>query len=402
MSSDFSTTVKQALAAKRIAGGAAIAIDDTGRTIIHKQFGKISTEDNARPFTFDTTFWIASSSKLLTSISALQCVEKGLLKLDDDIGDILPEWKDPDILTGFDESNKPIHIKAKNRITLRRLLTHSSGMTYGEMYPLLVQYRKTVLNKEPDADIGMLTRHKNPLICEPGSSWNYGPSIDWAGHLVEVVTGLTLGSYMTKHIFDPLGMTSTTFEPLSNPDIMAHMTGRVGRDAITGLVGPETFGLCQVRNPQDHLGGEGLYSCANDYITVLTSLLLDDGKLLAKSGEMYKSLFTPQLENPSAFHSWATNPIMGAYFAPGLPQDPTTTEWDYGLGGALVMKEPSGQAGRGTLFWSGYANNYWFVDQENGVAGYYGNWILPAGDAVTGQMFRALQTAAAKEVAGSK
>ncbi|KAK5944279.1 hypothetical protein PMZ80_003560 [Knufia obscura] len=394
MATDFKSTVATALEKKEIAGGAVIAVDREGKELIRHAFGKTSLEEDARPFDFDTTFWIASSTKLLTSISALQCVEKGLLKLDEDISVVLPEWQDPQIITGFDDAGKAQLTPAKETITLRRLLTHSSGMAYYFMNPLVTQWRDS--QKLP-VGTGEMSEFKNPLIFEPGSSWSYGVSIDWAGALLEKVTGMKLGEYMQKHIFEPLGMTHTTFQAENNEAMMSRMVGRVGRNPVGELIKEES-GQHPVKNNKDDHGGSGLYSCAQDYIKVLTSLLLDDGKLL--KGDMYKELFRGQLEHPEAFTAAVTDPIFGQFFAPAFGASRgDDTKWDYALGGAIVDKEVPGQAAKGTLFWSGLPNNYWFVDRENGVCGYYASWLLPAGDAITGNMFAALQRAAVKEVA---
>lgn len=392
--------VEKAVADKRICGGAAIAIDKTGRTIISKEFGKTSLESDAQNFGLDTTLWLASSTKLLTSIAALQCVEQGLLKLDEDIGSVLPAWKDPEILREIDGNGAPVLSKAKEKITLRRLLTHSSGMCYSGMDPRIGRYRRAVGLDDPSMDPApdSIQSEKNPLLFEPGSGWMYSASIDWAGQMVEAVTGLKLGEYMQKHIFEPLSMRSTTFDPIGNESVMSRMTGRVGRDVTTGLLKKEESSEALVRNRPDHWGGSGLYSTANDYSKVLKSLLIDDGKLLAKGGEMYKQLFRSQLENPAAFQRMATHPVMGAFFAPGLSRDPEKTEWDHALGGAVVQREIPGHAAAGTLFWSGYSNNYWFIDRVSGVAGHYAGWLLPAGDKQTGEMFAAFQQAAVKQI----
>lgn len=106
--------------------------------------------ETAKPITPDTTFWIASCTKLLTTIAALQCVERGQVKIDDDVSPILPEWKTPTILTGFDESTGvPRFSDATKKITLRHLLTHSSGMGYDFISPKLGRWREW--GKEPIA-----------------------------------------------------------------------------------------------------------------------------------------------------------------------------------------------------------------------------------------------------------
>jgi len=96
-----------------------------------------------KPFTMDSTMWIASCTKLMTAISVMQCVEKGLLDLDADVSTILPEWKEAPLLKGFEEeTGKPIIGTAKNKITLKRLLTHSTGLGYIQFDPRLQQWAK--------------------------------------------------------------------------------------------------------------------------------------------------------------------------------------------------------------------------------------------------------------------
>ncbi len=110
-----------------------------------KTFGTQSVDPGSplvdKPFTMDTTMWIASCTKLMTAISVMQCVEKGLLDLDADVSTILPEWKNAPLLKGFEEgTGKPIIEMAKNKITLKRLLTHSTGLSYIPFDPRLQQW----------------------------------------------------------------------------------------------------------------------------------------------------------------------------------------------------------------------------------------------------------------------
>jgi CubicO group peptidase (beta-lactamase class C family) len=103
----------------------------------------MSLTPDAPPINEDSTFWIASCTKLFTTVAAMQCVEKGLITLDEDISRILPEWSSPDILTGFDkESGEPLLKKATKKITLRLMLTHSSGMGYDFLSPDLMKWRE--------------------------------------------------------------------------------------------------------------------------------------------------------------------------------------------------------------------------------------------------------------------
>jgi CubicO group peptidase (beta-lactamase class C family) len=115
-------------------------------------FGTQSVDPNSplvnTPLELDTTMWIASCTKLMTAIAVLQCVEKGLLHLDDDISTVLTEWKAPNIILAFDDAKtEPILEKAKGKITLRMLLTHQSGLGYPLVHPILEQYTKYKMEK---------------------------------------------------------------------------------------------------------------------------------------------------------------------------------------------------------------------------------------------------------------
>lgn len=394
MADEFASIIDTAVQEKKIYGGAAIAVSSKGETIITKAFGNTSVDDDAAPWAFDSTFRIASSTKLLTAISVLQCVSKGLLKLDEDVGAVLPEFANAQILTGFDEDGKPQFKPAENPPTLRHLLTHTAGLPYyGMGNPLVHQYRDSL--KLPNFT-GTFADYTQPIVSEPGEKWEYGSGVDWAGRCVEKVTGLRLGEYMQKHIFEPLGMVHTAFRVTGNEAILSRAIGRVARDEQGVLVKDTSTTFSVQHDQEDDLGGQGLCSTAQDYIKVLTSLLINDGKLL--DGAMYEELFRARLGNSArqSIVGWFTNPIFGSVLAPGYPR-PSDSEWNCAFGGAMVDHDIPGHAGKGTLFWSGFPNNYWFIDRKNGVCGFYASFILPYGDKITGEMFAALQRAAVKE-----
>lgn len=394
MAEKFASIVDAAAEQKQICGGAAIAVSKTGKILISKAFGKVSLDNNAEAWALDSTFRIASSTKLLTAVSALQCVSKGLLKLDEDIGTVLSEFANVEVLTGFEENGAPKFEPALTKPTLRHLLTHTSGLVYyGMGNPLIHQYRDS-LNLPNDS--GTFADWTQPLVYQPGEKWEYGPGFDWAGRMVEKVTGLRLGEYMKKHIFEPLGMTRSAFQVVGNKAIMSRMVGQVARNE-QGILVKDTSKMFSNRlDITDDFGGNGLCSSAQDYIKVLTSLLVNDGKLL--QGDMYEELFRGQLETDArqSISATFTSPIFGSVLAPGYPR-PGDSQWNHALGGAVVDHDIPGHAGKGTLFWSGLPNNYWFIDRLNGVCGFYASWIVPYGDKITGDMFAALQRAAVKE-----
>ena len=140
--------------------------------------------------TLDSVCWNASCTKLFTAVSALQCVERGQLSLDSPINDILPEFnKEPlnQIITGFDDDSKPQYKPASKPITLRQLLTHSSGLGYNLMDPMLVQWWTNM--GYGDDQINTSVKHSGtiPRLYEAGEGWSYGCNLEWAGQMVMLV-----------------------------------------------------------------------------------------------------------------------------------------------------------------------------------------------------------------------
>ena len=139
--------------------------------------------------TFDSVCWNASCTKLFTAVSALQCVERGQLSLDSPINDILSEFNEKplnQIITGFDDDSKPQYKPASKPITLRHLLTHSSGLGYNGMDPMLVQWW-TSMGFGPDVT-NTTVKHSGmiPRLYEAGDGWSYGCGLEWAGQMVRV------------------------------------------------------------------------------------------------------------------------------------------------------------------------------------------------------------------------
>ena len=283
----------------------------------------------------------------MTSVAALQCVERGLLKLDDPITTMIPEWTEPQILTGFDEHlQKPILTAATTTLTLRHLLTHSAGMAYPNpmVNPLLSKCFGEPFGKKNSTVRGQFLI---PLVYEPGEWWEYSPGLDWAGKMVEKANGgMKLSEYLQKNMWDPLGMKGTTFHPLHRPDLMERMVGRVRR-AATGLLEKDDSDMFTIGEVEDDFGGDGSYTCARDFILILKSLLSDDGLLLGP--EMRKELFRGQLAHPEALEARMEDPIMGPFLAPGLPRT-KDSRWDYACGGAVVVDPVEAQSGRGLLY----------------------------------------------------
>lgn len=321
--------------------------------------------------------------QLVTAIASLQLVEQGLLKLDEPISNVLSEFKETTVLTAYDEAtNTPTTEPAPRAPTLRELLTHSSGTVYALMHPLLGAYLTHHLGRPASATNNNITySHSHPSAFAPGTSWSYSPGLEWAGIAVaQVSQSDNLSDYIQRHIFEPLGMNSSTFHPTRRPEIMARMTHMPMRDPTSGKLVPNTSGMWPIIDPEDDFGGAGMYSCASDYIKLLTSLLLNDGKVL-KPETVDNVLFRPCLsaESKAAMNGMFAGPFA-SFLAPGYPIASDAVVYDYAPGGAVLVNGAKGLAGKGTLYWAGLPNSDWVSSSTRRVpmllAGPPRSWAL--------------------------
>jgi CubicO group peptidase (beta-lactamase class C family) len=313
-------------------------------------------------------------SKLISALSALKAVELGIIGLDDDICPHIPELAAKKILTGFDDSGVPVLQDRKGPITLRQLLTHSSGLSYG-FHPNIVRYqayRGRSTNVELGNEPTVTTRFDLPLVFEPGTGWMYGTGLDYTGVLIHQLTGLTLEEFQKKHFWDPLAITGLTFWP--NPDLKSKQAQLTIRNANNGHLTPY-HGVSLNSGSEDCFGGHGMYAQMADYLRVLRSLLANDGKLLTPAS--VDELFTPQLSDDVAK---ALNHFLHVS-EPGVPGNYNLAiPVQYGLGGMLFLEDDTGRRRKGTLTWTGYYNTIWIVDREAGLAFTWATQLLPPGD----------------------
>lgn len=234
----------------------------------------------------------------MTSICALQLVERGKLTLDDPVHTYIPELKDIKILQTFDKEGKPVEVQHNKPITLRMLLTHTSGLTYDAMHPKLLAW---LAYHGRDHSVGkkLLERFNAPLTFEPSESWMYGPGIDYAGLLIERVTGLTLEEYMRQNLWDPLGIVDMTFQLKSRPDLKERIADMSMRDAESGKVRHTdaimTYQDADGEEVEDCMGGQGVFASPEEYIKILHALLTTDENEKVLKKETVKEFFTPQL-----------------------------------------------------------------------------------------------------------
>ncbi|NBO04499.1 MAG: class A beta-lactamase-related serine hydrolase [Betaproteobacteria bacterium] len=337
-------------------------------TIYEGAFGE-RLIDSGNTMTLDTVCWIASMTKAITSVCAVQCVEKGLIDLDAPASAVLPELADVQVLTGFNEAGMPTYRAPRRAISLRHLLTHSAGFSY-EIWNADIQKLQAAL------DIPSVTTCRNkalslPLLFDPGERWEYGINIDWAGKMVEAVSGKTLSAYMHDQLFEPLGMQSTAFR------ITAAMRERLSAVHLRGSDGSlAAFPFEMPQEPEFEMGGGGLYSTAGDYLKFLR-MILNNGQL---GGE--------RVLKPESVWALGQNQMGDCRVTPLVAAIPLTNDAEFFPGStkswslAFQVNHEDLATGRpaGGLMWAGLANSYYWIDQKTGIAAVYITQLFPFAD----------------------
>lgn len=335
----------------------------------------------------ESIFMIASMTKPVTSVAAMQLVEQGKLKLDEPAGSYIPELGSLQVLHGFDPATgKPILQSATKPVTLRRLLTHTSGFVYDTWDADMLRYEKETGVSYPLGTVAPLT----PLMFEPGSRWQYGTSADWSGRLVETVTGYTLEQYFQRYILEPLGMKDTGFSvPAEKFD---RMVSEYTRQPDGSLVeNPRAL----PPPPKAFNGGGGLYSTAGDYVRFMQMFLLHgrgaNGAQILRP-KTVQMMETNQIGDLSAGKLKSVRPNISSDvdFHPGFKDG-------FGFGFLINAEGYDGRRSAGSLAWAGVANTYFWIDPRKGVAGVIMMQFLPFADkealAVLGDFERAVYAA---------
>lgn len=302
--SDFEAVITSAIANEEIPGCVLVACNRDGSFKYGKSFGNTSIKaENAKPLALDTVMWVASCTKLMTSISAMQLVERGLVTLDEPVYKYIPELESFTVIKSFDEDGKPIEEKHTKPITLRLLLSHSSGLVYDAIHPKTMAWVAYHKKQRTVGSGKLLERFSAPLVHEPGEGWSYGPSIDYAGLLIERITGKTLQEYMKENIWTPLGITDTTFFLEKRPDMknrMAGMTLRSEDGKLKPSEGNEAYQDVDGKEMQECMGGHGSFTTAEEYLKVLQGVLTSDENERLLKKETVELFFSPQLGEASS------------------------------------------------------------------------------------------------------
>ncbi len=352
-----------------VAGVVALACDSRG-VIYEGAYGK---RDLANPggMTPDTVFWLLSMTKAITATACMQLVEQGKLRLDQPMSRILPLLQDPLVLEGFDASGRPMLRPAKRAITLRHLLTHTSGFTYGNWSDRIPRYEAAT--GMPDIAESRNGAFAAPLEFDPGERWQYGIGMDVVGKIVEAVSGQSLEIYFRERIFEPLGMANTGFLIGS---AQKKRTATTYARQSDGSLKAMPFEMPQ--RPEFFSGGGGLFGTPRDYMAFLRMLLGDGfskGARILKA-ETVAAMRTNQIGDldvsplKSSAPAWSND----ADLFPGMRQ-----KW----GLSFDINTAPGPCGRsaGSYGWAGLLNCYYWVDPARKVTGAMFTQLLPFYDA---------------------
>ena len=377
MYSRFEAALDAAVVAGRIAGAVVLVTGRDGVTYRHAA----GVRSVSAPAKMDqgTVFWIASMTKAVVSVAALQLVEQGKLSLDGDLAQLLPDLADLQVLDGVDSAGKLKTRPATGKVTLRHMLTHTCGMAYGFTNPQAQAYiEASGLNPNSGSRAAL----KQALLFEPGEGFVYGIGIDWVGVAIEAASGQRLDAYLRDNLLGPLGMADTGFAQTAEQEARKAGIHVRGPD---GALMPFPFGM--PADPEVLSGGGGLYSTAPDYGRFLRMLLnggeLDGVRVL--SAQTVAGL-SQSHTGPHRAVITSSQPMLSNDFDP-------YPEMVAGHGLATMVTPQATNDGRsaGSLAWAGLANTYYWVDPVAGKAGTIMTQLLPFADPEVLELFGALE-----------
>ena len=333
-------------------------IDVNGKTSWHR-FGPSIWDDSTSAVTENNIFRIYSMTKAITSVAALQLVEKGLIGLDDPLNKLMPEMVSIPILN--DEGNL---IESNEIITLRQLLTHTSG--FGSNF-----FSSKLYNFKPESWL----YEDKPRLFQPGTSFAYGTGVKWAGRVIEKLSGQDLETYFRKNITGPLKMDETWFNV---PEVLSEQIVTFGgRDSLGNII---AWGRIPQKPQTTYLGDIGLFGSPNDYLKFLHCMLnygkYEGGQLLKRETVLLMlkdnlpiGIKIPKIEE---FDNGGIIGYTGGHFV-GLTNDRWGLAW-------AIEKDENEVRPINSVYWGGAANSYFTLDLQNKIAIVYFSNYFPFND----------------------
>jgi CubicO group peptidase (beta-lactamase class C family) len=357
-SSALSTFLGNAVARGDVPGIVAIVVD-RDKVLYHEAFGKQNVAKNV-PMAKDTIFRIASMTKAVTSVGVMQLVEQGKLGLDDDVSKYLPRLKNPQVFSKVDEkAGTYLTQPAKRPITIRELLTHTSGVGYSwSDHGLAIAQKKT----------GATNDSELPLVNEPGAQWTYGASTRVLGEVIEKITGERIDAYLEAHVLGPLGMHDTSYTVPQDKYSRVITVHQKANNAITETQNPTPI-------PATIRGDGGLFSTASDYSRFVQMILnrgqLGGVRILKEStvAEMSKN----QTGSVKVRLQPTADPLRSKPYPLGAGED----VWGLGFQIAAPKTPNPSMRSPGSLSWAGINNTFYWIDPQKQVGAVILMQMLP-------------------------
>lgn len=395
LKTDLDNTFASAVRERRVPGITALALNRDGSVIYNNSFGTIKIDDpTSSPITPSTKMVLASMTKAVVSVAALQLIEQKKLSLDDPVEKYIPSFANLSVITGFSPAGDPILRPPKSKAKVLHLVTHTAGPVYAMINDLVTAWTAwaaTQPNPSPQ-----------PLASDPGTGWFYGESTDILGHIVEHISGLRLDAYINKHIFGPLGI-SPNNTGLVTAEIWSHR--RQPNGTITVSATPPA------PPADDPYGGGYLIGTITDYANFLLPLINEGIHPISKvrilsSSTARNYLFTdfypraltepgfsyPGHEAGDGIGNWITrDPLTSnsAVFLPGIRKG-WSSAW------LLNNEDVPGRRRKGSGAWAGIMNTYYWVDGKSGKLGVIMTNLWPFLDGTVLELFDKLEEAVYK------
>ncbi|CAH6721495.1 putative ML-236A carboxylate methylbutanoyltransferase Mlchp [[Candida] jaroonii] len=341
------------------------------KSTVYYDFKGVLDLKTKEPVTKDTVFCYYSCTKAITALGLLTLVDQGKVNFDDEVRKFLPDIEKiwivdkgtVDEKTG--EFLKPPR-EPKTKVTIKHLLTQTAGFSY----PFLNQeYGYLAFKKNPNLHSGNPTKElfsidKMPLISEPGARFTYGHSIDWVGLVIENITGEKLGEYLKRAVFDKIGMKSCTFHMKTTENLII-----VQRRTRSGEL--VNYSKSLILDPKIDMGGQGCFGTVEDYLKFIRMWLnygfSPDSQVQIVNSDLAKYALKNHLPDG----------MTVTLDIPGLPDLPDGFSF---CGMAVTGEDIATGRPKGTLYWSGLANLYYWIDFDNQIGGFWGSQVLPMAD----------------------
>lgn len=355
--------------------GVLTMVSRRGQVVHSEAIGSADLEAGT-PLALDTIFRIYSMTKPVTSVALMSLYEEGRFQLDDPVSRFIPAFAGLRVWV----DGTPLQYSTKHperEMTIRDLLTHTSGLTYGFMarHPIDALYRRAGiggLDKVGTLATMVETLSELPLLFSPGTQWSYSVATDVCGHLVEVISGQTLDRFFAERIFEPLGMVDTGFHVPEDKAGRLAACYQKGADGTVQLVDPPGTSS-YLAAPSFLSGGGGLVSTASDYHRFASMLLgkgeLDGARILGRKTVEYMT----------------RNHLPGGGDLTSMGQAVfSETSYDgigFGLGFSVTIDPAAAQVvgSAGEFAWGGAASTMFWVDPAEELIGIMLTQLLPSG-----------------------